>query len=61
MTKKTLQKKARSLVVIAKEKGLITEYKDFLKTDLAKETALTKEEIAYYTSLVKGAKTDEKI
>ncbi len=50
MKNKMLKEKAHSLVKIAKEKGKITEYKDFLKTDLAKETTMTDKEISYYTS-----------
>lgn len=50
MTKKALQEKAHSLVKIAKEKGIIMNYEDFLKTDLAKETAMTDKESSYYTS-----------
>ena len=50
MKNEALQKKAHSLVKKAKEKGLVRKYKDFLKADLAKETALTDEEKTYYIS-----------
>ena len=43
---KKLKKQAHSLVQFAKANGLITNYKEFL----AKESALTGEEILYYTS-----------
>ena len=50
MVSEAYKKRADSLVKKAKEKGLIKSYEDFLKTDLAKETSLTKEEVAYYIS-----------
>ena len=50
------RKKASELVKTAKEKGLIKKYSDFCKTDEAKDYALSKEEVIYYTSKLKGAK-----
>lgn len=43
-----LKEKAHQLVELAKSKGLVMKYEDFIKTDLAKETALTTEEIQHY-------------
>ena len=54
MVSKEYQERAKKLIKTAKEKGLITKYSDFSKTELAKKTALTKEEIAYYISKRKG-------
>lgn len=50
MVSEVYKQKARNLVKKAKEKGLIQTYEEFRKTDLAKETALTEEEVAYYIS-----------
>lgn len=55
------KKKASELVKVAKEKGLIKKYAEFCGTDQGKKYALPKEEVIYYTSMVKGAKSDEKI
>ena len=54
MVSKEYKERANKLVKQAKAKGLVIKYKDFLKTDLAKKTALTKEETAYYISNRKG-------
>lgn len=50
MVSESYKQRAHKLIKEAKKKGLITNYQDFLKTDLAKKTALTKEESAYYIS-----------
>ena len=42
--------KAHNLVTDAIKKGLITNYSDFCESDLGKETALTQEEIEFYTN-----------
>lgn len=55
------KKKASELVKLAKEKGLIKKYAEFCSTDEAKKYALSKEDVIYYTSKGKGAKSDEKI
>lgn len=54
MVKESYKERAKNLTKIAKEKGLIKTYDDFCKTDIAKKTALSKKEIAYYTSIDKG-------
>ncbi len=54
MVSKVYKQKAHKLVQEAKEKGLVTKYREFSKTELAKKTALTEEEIAYYISKQKG-------
>lgn len=48
MVSKVYKQKAHKLVQEAKEKGLVTKYKEFSKTELAKKTALTEDEAAYY-------------
>lgn len=55
------KKRASNLVEMAKKKGLIKKYSEFCDTDEAKEYALSKEEVIYYTSKVKGAQSDEEI
>lgn len=50
MISEELRKEIRKLVEQAEEQGKITEYSDFSKTKLAEETALSKEEVAYYTT-----------
>lgn len=50
MVSEFYKKKASSLIRKSKETGLVKTYKDFCKTKLANETALSEEEIAYYTS-----------
>ena len=54
MVSKEYKQRARKLVQEAKERGLVTKYKEFSKTDLAKKTTLTKEEVAYYISKQKA-------
>lgn len=61
MVNATYKEKASRLVKMAKEKGLLKKYADFCKTDEAKKYALSKDEVIYYTSMVEGAKSDEKI
>jgi len=61
MVDKDYRKKASNLVKLAKEKGLIKKYADFCDTEEAKKYALSKEEVVYYTSKVKGEKEDEGI
>ncbi len=55
MVSEVSKRRAHDLVKLAKEKGKITKYSDFCKTKLAKDTALSKKEITYYTSKDKGA------
>lgn len=50
MVNETYKTKVHNLVQRAKEKGLVKSYKEFCKTDIAKNSELSKEEIAYYTS-----------
>lgn len=45
------REKAHELVEKAKEKNLITPYEEFIKTDLAEETALTDEEVKEITEI----------
>ncbi len=54
MVDEAFKKRASNLVKKAKEKGLIKTYKEFCKTNIAKKTALSKKEAAYYTSMNKG-------
>lgn len=49
---KELQEKAHELVKEAKEKGKVTKYEDFAKSDLGKETALTPDEVEALKSVV---------
>lgn len=49
------KKRAAELVKKARQKGLITKYSDFCKTKESKEYALSKQDVIYYTSKVKGA------
>ena len=56
MVSKEYKERANKLVKEAKAKGLIIKYRDFQKTALAKEVALTKEEKAYYISKRNGGK-----
>ena len=44
------KKKVSDLMEKAKEKGVIKTYKEFCKSDVSKETTLTKEEVTYYIS-----------
>jgi len=44
------------IVKMARAKGKIVKYADFCKTKLAKETTLTEDEVAYYTSLEREKK-----
>jgi dTDP-4-amino-4,6-dideoxygalactose transaminase len=46
------KKKATEMVKLARQKGLIKKYSEFCDTDEAKERALSKEEIIYYTSMI---------
>lgn len=50
MISEELRKEIRKLVEQAEEQGKITEYSDFSKTRLTEETALSEEEVAYYTT-----------
>ena len=54
MVSKVYKQKAHKLVQEAKEKGLVTKYKEFSKTELAKKTSLKEDEVAYYISKQKG-------
>jgi len=46
--------KVSALIEKAKAKGLVKNYSQFCKTEEAKKTALSKEEVNYYTSVSKG-------
>ena len=50
------RKRVSELVQKAKQKGLIKKYSDFCNTKKAKECALSKDEIIYYTSKAGGVK-----
>ena len=50
MDKDNYKIKVQELIKKSKKKGLIKTYSDFLETDEAKEYALVKEEVEYYTS-----------
>ena len=50
MVSEVYKERAHNLVKEAKDKKIIKAYKEFYQTDIAKETELTEEEIAYYTS-----------
>jgi len=47
--------KVTNLIAKAKKKGLVKKYSDFSETNEGKETALTEDEIIYYTSKNEGA------
>lgn len=55
-----LKEVAHELVKEAKEKGKVTKYEDFAKTDLAKETALTPEEVEALKSVTENLDTEVK-
>lgn len=46
--------KVSEVIEKAKKKGLIKTYSEFCETEEGKKSALTKEEIIYYTSRNKG-------
>ena len=46
--------KVSEVIEKAKKKGLIKKYSEFCETEEGKKSALTKEEIIYYTSRNKG-------
>jgi len=50
MVNEDYKKRVHSLIEKAKEKGKITKYSDFSKTNLASETKLSEEEVTYYIS-----------
>lgn len=49
MVREELRKEIRKLVEQAENQEKITSYSEFSKTKLAEETALSEEEVAYYT------------
>lgn len=55
MVNNLYKNKVKELISKAKKKGLVKTYSDFCKTDEAKKTALSKDEIMYYTSGNEGA------
>ena len=55
MVNNLYKSKVKELISKAKKKGLVKTYSDFCKTDEAKKTALSKDEIMYYTSGNEGA------
>ena len=46
--------KMSNLIAKAQEKGLIKKYSQFCKTEVGKKSALSKDEVNYYTSRNKG-------
>lgn len=50
MISEELKKEIKKLIEEAEKQGEITEYSEFTKTKLAEETALSEEEVEYYTS-----------
>lgn len=54
MINKLYKTKVSELIKKAKEKEAIKEYSKFCDTKKGKETALSEEEIIYYTSQIKG-------
>ena len=50
MVSEAYKQRAHNLVQKAKEKGLVKNYREFCKSDIAKRTALSEKEIAYYIS-----------
>lgn len=49
------KRRATELVKKARQKGLITKYSDFCKSKESKDYAVSKQDVVYYTSKVKGA------
>ena len=56
MVSSDYKKRASELIKKAQQKGLIKKYSDFCETKEAKEFALSKEDVIYYTSKSEGAK-----
>ena len=54
MVNNLYKEKVTSLIARAKQKGAIKSYSQFCETNRAKENALSKDEIIYYTSKDKG-------
>lgn len=54
MVNNLYKQKVSAVIAKAKERGAIKSYSQFCKTDDAKKTALSKDEISYYTSRNKG-------
>lgn len=54
MVSNLYKEKVSSVIAEAKRRGLVKNYSDWCKTNEAKDYALTKDEIAYYTSKNKG-------
>ena len=54
MVNSLYKEKVSSLIAKAKERGAIKSYSQFCKTSDTKKTALSKDEISYYTSKNKG-------
>ena len=54
MVNDSYRNRAKSIVSKAKEKGLVKTYADFCKTDVAKKSAVSSEDVSYYTSEKKG-------
>lgn len=54
MVNNLYKQKVTSLIARAKQKGAIKSYSQFCETTRAKENALSKDEIIYYTSKDKG-------
>lgn len=56
MIDEKLKERASNLVERAKKKGLIRTYDEFCETKEAEESALSEEDIIYYTSKYEGRK-----
>lgn len=54
MVNNLYKEKVSALIAKAKERGSIKSYSQFCKTEEAKKTSLSKDEIIYYTSKNKG-------
>lgn len=54
MVNNLYKSRVSALISKAKQKGLVKSYSQFCETKEGKETALSKDEINYYTSRSKG-------
>ena len=54
MVKNLCKSNVTKLIEEATKRGLVKSYSEFCKTKEGKDTALTKDEIIYYTSKEKG-------
>lgn len=54
MVNNLYKSRVSALILKAKQKGLVKSYSQFCETKEGKETALSKDEVNYYTSRSKG-------